>query len=124
MKVYVVTQGEYSDYHIVGVTLDKAKAERWVELYKADKCKYDSDATIEEYEADEFGNDGLYLWEVSAGWGSKDVQIDKNNGYDYGEWYRDDHDYRLTVMARDKAHALKVAQDKIAMIKAEKEGLV
>lgn len=28
MKVYVITQGSYSDYHIVGVKLTREEAER------------------------------------------------------------------------------------------------
>lgn len=123
MKVYVVTQGEYSAYHIVGVTLDREKAERWIELYNAEERTSYKDVQIEEYKADEFGNDGLYQWEVSRGWGDEDVLLDTKGGYDYGEWYNDDDNYRVTVMARDKDHALKAAYDKIAMIKAEKEGI-
>ena len=123
MKIYVVTQGEYSAYHIVGVTLDRAKAERWVELYNAEDRIYHRDAQIEEYEADEFGNDGMYLWEVSQGWGEDDVVLDTKSGYDYGEWYNGDDNYRVTVMARDKDHALKAAYDKIAKLKYEEEGI-
>ena len=97
---------------------------QWVELYNAEDRIYHRDAQIEEYEADEFGNDGMYLWEVSQGWGEDDVVLDTKSGYDYGEWYNGDDNYRVTVMARDKAHALKAAYDKIAMLKAEKEGIV
>ena len=32
-KIFVVTVGEYDDYHIVGVTTDRAVAERIVELH-------------------------------------------------------------------------------------------
>ena len=123
MKVYVVTQGEYSAYHIVGVTLDRAKAERWVELYNAEDRIYHRDVQIEEYEADEFGNDGLYQWEVGQGWTNEGCELD-TMGDDYGEWYNSDDNYCLKVMAKDKAHAVKAAYDKIAMIKAEKEGIV
>lgn len=42
MKVYIVTAGEYSDYHICEVFLDKEKAEKYVavknELYQYDEC--------------------------------------------------------------------------------------
>ena len=42
MKVYVVTSGEYSDYHIVGVTLDKQVAEIFVNSKNATKGEYGS----------------------------------------------------------------------------------
>lgn len=32
MKIYIVTAGEYSDYHIERVFLDKKKAEYWARL--------------------------------------------------------------------------------------------
>ena len=44
MKVYIVTAGEYSDYHICKVFLDKEKAEKYVALenemnkYYSDNC--------------------------------------------------------------------------------------
>jgi hypothetical protein len=49
MKIYIVTAGEYSDYHIVRVFLDKEKAERYISL-----CgnHYD-EPVIEEYETDD-----------------------------------------------------------------------
>lgn len=33
MKVYVITQGSYSDYHICAVTLDNKEAERLKKIY-------------------------------------------------------------------------------------------
>lgn len=38
MKYYVITAGEYSGYHIIGVTSDKSKAEKCVENYKRINC--------------------------------------------------------------------------------------
>jgi hypothetical protein len=47
MKVYVVTRGEYSDYSIDKVFLDKEKAEKYAELYSKGNC-YDT-TRVEEY---------------------------------------------------------------------------
>lgn len=51
MKVYVITSGEYSDYHICAVALDENKA-------KILKEKFDHDdytgAEIEEYDTEEY----------------------------------------------------------------------
>lgn len=53
-KIYVVTEGEYDDYRILGVTTDRAVAERLVELhddgwYTPDIEEYD-DTTIQDIE--------------------------------------------------------------------------
>lgn len=39
-KIYVITEGEYDDYTILGVTTDRAVAERMVELYSDDHGWY------------------------------------------------------------------------------------
>ena len=122
MKIYVVTQGEYSDYHIEGVTLDRQKAERWVELYNDSVGKYHDDAQIEEYESDSFGANGLYLWQVDTDFGEVNCSVFCGRG---PEWnYIDcDGDFHVTVMAKDRDHALKAAFDKVAMLRAKREGI-
>ena len=50
MKIYVLTQGNYSDYHIIGVFTDKEKADRMKELTATDD-EYDH-SEIEEFESD------------------------------------------------------------------------
>ena len=49
-KVYIVTEGVYSDYHIVAVFSDKKLAENFVAKYKGSK-RYD-EVRIEEYNLD------------------------------------------------------------------------
>lgn len=49
MKIYVITEGSYSDYHICAVTDDPKKAE----LFKKRYDTYWSEATIEEYDTDD-----------------------------------------------------------------------
>ncbi|MBR0417913.1 MAG: hypothetical protein IJI66_01945 [Erysipelotrichaceae bacterium] len=39
MKAYIITNGEYSDYHICGVTLDKEKAEMMKRFYSEFKYR-------------------------------------------------------------------------------------
>ena len=51
MKVYVITQGEYSDYHICGVAIDKERANRLAILY----CDSYGPATIEEFDTEDVG---------------------------------------------------------------------
>ena len=66
MKIYIITSGCYSDYHIDAVTDDKEKAEFL-------KLKYSNEydpANIEEYDTDEYSVEGihnmkLFYWKVS-----------------------------------------------------------
>lgn len=47
MNIYVVTEGEYSDYHIEGVFLTKEAAEKYMKLHCYGKYDYPE---VEEYE--------------------------------------------------------------------------
>ncbi len=51
MKLYVVTEGVYSDYHIVCIFSDKSKAENYVKYHAADS--YFDGLNIEEYELED-----------------------------------------------------------------------
>lgn len=51
MKVYIITSGEYSDYHIEGVFLDKKKAEAFSK--KASTDHYGANYDIEEFDTDD-----------------------------------------------------------------------
>lgn len=46
MKIYIITKGEYSDYHICKATTDYEKAKRYKEAYSTNW----GDARIEIYE--------------------------------------------------------------------------
>jgi hypothetical protein len=50
MKIYVITQGEYSDYHICAVTDDKERAKKLQLIYSD---SYNA-AEIEEYNTDDY----------------------------------------------------------------------
>lgn len=50
MKIYAITKGNYSDYHICRLTTDYEKAKRYKEAY-SDKW---GEAWIETYEDNEF----------------------------------------------------------------------
>lgn len=66
MKVYVITSGEYSDYGICAVTLDKKQAELLKERYSG---KWD-EARIEEYDTDDYkieaGDKGTWIYEPNC----------------------------------------------------------
>lgn len=48
-KVYIITAGSYSDYHIVAVFLEKAKAEQFQDMHNSRACYSSQECRIEEY---------------------------------------------------------------------------
>ena len=125
MKAYIITKGEYSDYHICAVTLDKDKAEQLKKLFTNDW----HDTYVEEFEIDEhFPIDYPYfiVEKYSDRIEVKEIQTgDYACEYDYGvvRHYDSRGLYSVCVKAKDKDHAKKIALDKIAQYKAEKLGL-
>lgn len=50
MKIYIITKGRYSDYHICAVATDEKQAEKLAKMYTDN---YD-DARVEEYDTEEY----------------------------------------------------------------------
>lgn len=127
MKVYVITKGEYSDYGICGVAIDKDKAEILRKLYSD---RHD-EADIEEYdtEEEEIPNDlrTVYRFRIN----------EKGKVTDGGSLMRSEREWKnyfslygipaysfyAEVMAVDRDHALKIALDERAKMLAERFGL-
>ena len=111
---YVVTSGEYSDYHIDGVFSDKEKA-----VFFADK---DNDRSVEEYDIDDeqmLRQEDWYMVEISVGQSheSKDVSVRKlsynseNKPFDAVMFSKTQEDRRyfsfyLAAINRGKAKAI------------------
>lgn len=122
-KVYVITQGSYSDYHICAVTLDKSRAENMKKLFDG---RWDY-AQIEEYILDETKENGnLYYIEFPDD-SEPTIHIDEYDGFgqiDSSPYVADwNSPIRIYVRTKDEAHAMKIAQDEYARWKAEKEGI-
>lgn len=124
---YAVTDGDYSDYHIIAITDDKERAENIKKLYSG---KY-SEPMIEEFFDGESKDEALYdVWYKTDGSYKLFLQdFDMNElsniniveeGTLHNDWWR----YRVLVMAKDRACAIKIAQDLWAEHKAKKEGIV
>lgn len=117
MKIYIITSGCYSDYHIDAVTDDKEKAE-FLKLKFSNE--YDP-ANIEEYDTDEYSVEGiqnmkLFYWKVSICNGNSEV-------YPYlsGNQYFNVHPdmIKAVVIARTKEQAIKIVRDKYAQYLSE-----
>lgn len=123
-EIYVITKGNYSDYHIITATADKKLAETIAERY-SDTGLYGDKAVIEIF--DDAKIMMLPTWRV---------RFDKSGaliscsceGYDEycssGEIYKDRRD-NLTVCLKvaDETTAVKTAAEKRAMYIAREEGL-
>lgn len=122
MKIYVITKGSYSDYHICAVSTNQKNAEK---LQKIFSDKWDQ-AMIEEYESDQYltetesgmelykcvtGKDGTILADMSI------INLDYMDDYDFQVRYLANK-YIVYVWAKDSEHAKKIATDKIAEFKA------
>lgn len=126
MKIYVITVGDYSDYHICAVALSKEKAEDLRERY-SDKW---NEAQIEEYDTDDYYIEKGRFYHVQAGKrtfiGVREIGVvescDRNRVF--VTHYRNDRMfYNVYVKAMDEVHAKKIGMDLIAKFKAERQEL-
>lgn len=116
MKIYIITKGDYSDYHICNVTTDYQKAQRYKEAYSDDW----GEACIEVYEDGRKGKDN-YCWGYNPV--SNTVKMSEYPWKEKVMTNREGKIYRVYVYASDEKHAIKKAQDMIAKYKAEQAGL-
>jgi len=124
MKIYVITAGCYSDYHICAATTDKDKAERLKVLFENSY----GGSEIEEYE------DGAFDSILSGKYKPYSVLFEQNGSicsvknadieYFVEEVYLPRYGRGVVrCLARDEEHAKKVAIDRYAKAKAEQMGL-
>lgn len=122
MKVYVITKGCYSDYHICGVCLDKKKAKEIAEAVSEEpRSLYE--ARVEEYDTDQFETQKLrFVVEYySHKWTAE------YDDYDFWKEYsentvKDSHNF--IVYADSPEQAIKIAQDMRAEYLAKKKGII
>lgn len=136
MTVYVVTEGSYSAYHIIGIYSTKEKAEK-VKLYHSALYEYPD---IEEWEMDDIPediNDMREYYHVTYGgrpyreglWDcDRYTKVGKENIKDcpYELDTRFPMYFKIDIpcdRVKDEQHAIKIAQDKLAEIKSMKEGI-
>ena len=121
MKVYVLTSGCYSDYHIIGVTLSEDTAK---EIVRKIDSTWD-EVYIEEYDTDfwsEFLRDGD-MYQVDKINGTLTASLVRHKEFHLGEinhvkecyGVEVESFYRTYVMAKDKDHAIKIGSDLIAV---------
>lgn len=120
-KVYVIVKGEYSDYHICAVALERNIAEKLRDVYSDD----DDEAIIEEYIPASGPESIRVMYTVEIKNGEISVNTDeKGHIENLMDIYNDGTWVILWVYAKDKEHAIKIAQDRRAIHLAKKEGVI
>ena len=118
MKVYIVTSGTYSDYHIEAVFSTEEKAKAYIEIHG----DYDN-RMIEEYYVDVESTErekAIYIVYISSN-GAK-ARLSESAEPDTIQAYkvmgRPEFGYRLTVETDGAERAKKIATERIAQVKA------
>jgi hypothetical protein len=124
-NIYVLTEGSYSDYHIVGVYSTKELAEEAQSLYK--------DSQIEEYDLDDIPEHppGMSAWFVRINDGElDDIFTNQVSPFDQTvpsekeyRWRHGETAYFVYCWAVDGNHAEKIALDKYYQHQATKAGI-
>ena len=125
MKVYVITKGIYSDYHICAVAIDKAKAEQLVEKFSDSWDK----AEIEEYDTEDYNPIlrfqkcfNCFYHEENKTFSLTETDSDYLEADDFKP-KKNKESLFFRVLANDENMALKKASDIVAQYKAEKMDL-
>ena len=124
-KVYVITRGAYSDYHICAATLDKDTAEKLAKKYSEESW---DNAVIEEHVLEDFTEGERFMYCVSFGnygMSCSFEEYEHKENIVYHKNKRTGEDSMIVyVKAKDEEHAKKIAQDRRAEYLAKKEGVV
>ena len=135
MKLYAVTKGEYSDYHIIALTADKDVAEKLAKKYSNRTNMYGDgfeDAQVEEYE------DGVVLLDMDCYF----VRVENGNVTEVvppnteETWFFEEEElynnsvepmrsetnsYYTHVLARNVDEAAKIGKDRVMQYIASRE---
>ena len=130
--VYAVATGSYSDYRIIAIYSERAKAEQLAAV--------EDGGEVEEYELDpawpQWLKEGEAVWRVSERTDCRDGLLVCPMGTVDSEYYKErlnkvahSNDYYYSgklyvyVAARDRQHAIKIAAEKFAHHKAREAGI-
>lgn len=126
VKIYVITKGDYSDYHICAVAIDKEQAYALAHFYST---KYDA-AEVEEYDTEDVpdltkGREMFYVVFDPAGNVNDifDIDISHWDEQEPFELKTDPGFVRMYVQADNKGDAVKIGAERRAKYIAEKLGL-
>ena len=123
MKIYVITKGEYSSYHIVGATSSKSDAKKIKKLHDNRFCE----VRIEVYE-DSFEK-SLPIYEVFSDKDTNHIEINRQDVPTYsikkmGVIQETPSGYIFDIQAENSKIAKKIFFDALAQHKAKNEGII
>lgn len=116
MKLYAVTKGSYSDYHIITLTRSKRRAEKIASLCSD---KYD-DAVVEEYEESNIELKPIWLVRFykyglpKAFAVSYEDQLTFDKPLNTVREFEHNCRFEVYVEAKEEEHAIKIAEDLVA----------
>lgn len=122
-KCWIIEQGCYSDYRVVGIFSTKENAEKALAHMKQKEFSDYDEPEINERFLDpciEELNQGLFQFEVRITKEGIEVLIKKEIDAEDFHWTVGDY---YNVWARDEAHAIKIASEKHTRHLAEKAGI-
>ena len=129
--IYVITKGEYSDYHICAVANTPERAEELRKMY----CDIRNDANIEEFEENVPSEEWYILtpteyYEIEFNKKGEIIDIrtyydepNQNIKFSYSVYEKYNRVTIFNITAADEAHARKIAIDYRAKKLAEEYGL-
>jgi len=111
-KIYVVTRGDYSDYHIITATTDFERADEIAKKFKGE---------IEIYDDSKMYLKNIYSIYFDAKGNVDYCELNNEYSYPYDEkiYWRKDNTLYMNVEADDKQSAIKIAAEKRAKSIAE-----
>lgn len=121
MKIYIVTQGTYSDYHIEQVFSTLKKAQEYLDHIG------NEDSQIEEYSVDNETPRGTFEYCVTFLHNSHDAEVKLTNFYDSPSCRKDVFSRGnsigydciwFNIEAKDAPHAIKIASERLMQIEA------
>lgn len=129
MKVYILTMGEYSDYCIIGVALDREKADRIAAIMNKNAHIHGDEVMVEEYDTDAYSCFPENTKPYHIVFSKKDHTVlhvhptswEMVSSTPHYSQYNDS--YSVYTFAEDGKSAIKSASDKLAKYLAEKNGL-
>ena len=119
MNIYVVTCGEYSDYHIERVFTNYEKAEQYVALQNRNPNGYQEEWNIESY----LTSDGILEGEIKVYYlyrfvfRNDEIEICDTRIVGYQKKDFSSCPFELTLEEDDEEKALKIAQDEYAKMR-------
>ena len=120
-KLYAITAGSYSDYHIITLCSDKEKAYKISLLYNAEVEEFEDGKNLDTeniiFEV-VFDDDYKYMncWQCFV----NPDEIKLNEVTSDGNLYKN---YTVFVAAKNKEQALKIARDNLTEYKARELGI-